>query len=148
MISASMSVIRAWLRCSAPPRRGRCSFLWTRLSSISRVAILGPSEEGPLRCDRGPTAPVEEVAILGPSEEGPLPPTGPRSLPHGWLRSSAPPRRGRCPEMRDRMTLTPRVAILGPSEEGPLRCDGGPTAPVEEVAILGPSEEGPLPGHP
>ncbi len=36
------------------------------------------------------------VAILGPSEEGPLPLLNPDWTPVSELRSSAPPRRGRC----------------------------------------------------
>ena len=60
------------------------------------VAILGPSEEGPLRPAATVRATEVRVAILGPSEEGPL----------------------RCDRRGD--GCRGRVAILGPSEEGPL----------------------------
>ena len=132
------------LRSSAPPRRGRCTMppptttpprgcdprplrggAAAHCAPFSAgclgVAILGPSEEGPLPNHNQGRRRAMTVAILGPSEEGPL-------RPAATVRATKV-----------------RVAILGPSEEGPLRCDRRGDGCRGRVAILGPSEEGPLP---
>ena len=85
----------AGLRSSAPPRRGRC------LRSRCRRRAVACCDPRPLRGGAAAAfvllgAVGAAVAILGPSEEGPLPGSGESPAGSTVLRSSAPPRRGRC----------------------------------------------------